>query len=320
MNLRQLEVFSTVAEVGSFSKAAMVLNTAQPALSRQIRSLEVELKTVLLVRTGRGVMPTESGKRLLQHCRRIMESVDSACHDLSERAQEHSGHIMIGLPPSIAKRLTLPLVQHFQSNLPHASLEVMEGFSTYMTEWLVTGRVDLCLLYNPHTHQNIASAPIRKERLFLVGPSHGMPTTEVPFKSLAHYPLLMPQSNQIFRKLLEAQALLSGISLNVAWAVSSIPVILEMLRAGYGYAVLTESAFLEVIADGHLVARAIVQPKIHCTLSLVQRSNQLETPLVAHTREVLHRLLQAQTLEIEAKIQAHALEHHSHGVAADMSG
>ena len=150
----------------------------------------------------------------------------------------------------------------------------------------------------------MASTPIRKERLFLVGPSHSMPMADVSFRSLADYPLLMPQSNQIFRKLLEAQALLSGISLNVAWAVSSIPVILEMLRAGYGYAVLTESAFLEVIADGSLVAKAIVQPKIHCTLSLVQRNNQLETPLIAHTRQVLHQLLEAQTLEIEAKIQA----------------
>lgn len=310
MNLRQLEVFATVAELGSFSKAALVLNTAQPALSRQIRSLEVGLKTVLLVRTGRGVMPTEAGKRLLQHCRHIMESVENARHDLNERAKERSGHIIIGLPPSIAKRLTLPLVRYFQTALPHASLEVMEGFSTYMTEWLVTGRVDLCLLYNPHAHPNIASTPVRKERLFLVGPSQQMPDGDVPFKTLGQYPLLMPQSNQIFRKLLEAQALLSGISLNVAWAVSSIPVILDMLRAGYGHAVLTDSAFLEAVADGQLTARAIVQPKIHCTLSLAQRNNQMETSLMAHTREVLHRLLLEQTAEIEAKVQPIAPQGH----------
>ena len=55
MNLRQLEVFVRVAELGSFSKASMVLGIAQPALSRQVRALEVDLRETLLLRNGRGV-------------------------------------------------------------------------------------------------------------------------------------------------------------------------------------------------------------------------------------------------------------------------
>ena len=60
MNLQQIETFVRVAEVGSFSKAAVLLDTAQPALSRQVRALETELRETLLIRTGRGVTLTDA--------------------------------------------------------------------------------------------------------------------------------------------------------------------------------------------------------------------------------------------------------------------
>ena len=71
MDLRQLEYFVRVAELGSFTRAAIALDIAQPALSRQVRLLEVELRQNLLVRNGRGAAPTEAGKLLLEHARGI---------------------------------------------------------------------------------------------------------------------------------------------------------------------------------------------------------------------------------------------------------
>ena len=65
MDLKQIEYFVHVAELGSFSKAAVVLDIAQPALSRQVRALETELREVLLLRNGRGVKLTDAGQRLL---------------------------------------------------------------------------------------------------------------------------------------------------------------------------------------------------------------------------------------------------------------
>ena len=61
MDLKQLEYFVRVVELGSFTRAALALDIAQPALSRQVRTLEVELRQNLLVRNGRGVTPTEAG-------------------------------------------------------------------------------------------------------------------------------------------------------------------------------------------------------------------------------------------------------------------
>ena len=72
VNLKQLEYFVKVAELGSFSRAAVLLDIAQPALSRQVRALETDLRETLLLRNGRGVALTEAGRRYHSHCRRLM--------------------------------------------------------------------------------------------------------------------------------------------------------------------------------------------------------------------------------------------------------
>jgi len=78
MDLKQLEYFVRVAELGSFTRASIALDVAQPALSRQVRLLEVELRQSLLVRNGRGATPTEAGKLLLEHGRGILHQVERA--------------------------------------------------------------------------------------------------------------------------------------------------------------------------------------------------------------------------------------------------
>ena len=101
MDLKQLEYFVHVAEMGSFTRAAAFLQVAQPALSRQVRTLEVELRQPLLDRNGRGVTLTEAGKRLLAHGRGILQQVERARQDLEDQRGAATGHLAVGLPPSL---------------------------------------------------------------------------------------------------------------------------------------------------------------------------------------------------------------------------
>ena len=82
MDIRQLSYFVRVAELGSFSRASTFLRVAQPALSRQIHNLEVELKERLLIRNGRGVEPTEAGERLLSNARGILRLIERTYEDI----------------------------------------------------------------------------------------------------------------------------------------------------------------------------------------------------------------------------------------------
>ena len=98
MDLKQLEYFVRVAEMGSFTHAAAALGMAQSALSRQVRLLEVELRQNLLVRNGRGVTPTEAGRLLVDHGRGILHQMARAREDMERLRGGVSGAVAIGLP------------------------------------------------------------------------------------------------------------------------------------------------------------------------------------------------------------------------------
>lgn len=291
MDLKQLEYFVRVAELGSFTRAAQVLDVAQPALSRQVRALELELHEPLLTRTGRGVVPTDAGLRLLEHGHAILHNVAMARDDLLSQRGEPAGRVTVGLPPSLARRLTPLLIECFQREMPKARLEVVEAFSVTIAEWLSSARMDLGLVYSPASHPQIEIEPLLGERLCLIGRAGSLPARGgLTFAELARYPLVMPQRSQIFRKLMEAQATLTQVKLNVVWEVSSVPVILDLVRAGFGFAALTDSALRGQGSAGGLMEVPLHSPHVVSTLCLVQPATRGATPLVRRTAELLRSL------------------------------
>jgi LysR family nitrogen assimilation transcriptional regulator len=291
MNLDQLETFVRVAEHGSFSKAALVLGVAQPSLSRQVRALEVELREPLLLRHGRGVELTETGRQLLDHCHGILHLVTQVKEDLAARRDQPVGQISIAMTPSLARQHTLPLILAFRKEMPKAHPSIIEGFSAHITEWLVAGRVDLGLVYNPEPLPSLEIQPLHEGRLFLVSRANEAPGDSVPLRQLAKYPLVMPQRGHTFRKLVESAAALAGVKLRIEWEVSSIPVILDLVAAGMGHAALAEDAILSFQHPKRLALTPIVQPGIKYTLCLVTPAQRRATQLRQRTAELLARLV-----------------------------
>ena len=299
MNLKQLEYFVHVAELGSFSKAALILNIAQPALSRQVRLLETDLHVTLLLRNGRGVVLTEAGKRLYDHSVGILQLVSRVREDIEATRDEPAGRIVVGLPPSMGRLLTLPLVEGFRRTLPKARLAIVEGLSAHLSEWISTGRVDLGLLHNPEPHSALDITPVLDEPLGLVSAAvkprgkKVSPAGTATLAELGGYPLIVPERTHAIRKLLETQAALAGRKLNVALEISSVSSILDLVRAGYGHAVLTPSA---LAASGEAQAfrlRPLGEPRLTSTLCLAVSAHKPATPLSKHVFRLLRELVVA---------------------------
>jgi LysR family nitrogen assimilation transcriptional regulator len=291
MNLKQLEYFIRVAEHGSFSKAALVLDIAQPALSRQVRALETELREALFLRNGRGVSLTEAGTRLLEHGQGIMQMLAHAREDLGAQRDEPLGQIVVAMPPTLARLHTLGLINTFHREMPKARLSIMEGFSVHITEWLLSGRADLALVYNPEPMPALEIEPLMEEHMSLVSPASEAPGGPVALKDLPRYPLVLPQRGYIFRKLMESSAAMAGVTLNVAWEVSSLPVILDLVSAGLGHAVLGEAAIRLFPQPEKLAVTRFKGADIKSTLCLVTPAQKRSTPLVKRTTDVLRRLV-----------------------------
>ena len=296
MNLVQLETFVRVAELGSFSKAALVLKTAQPALSRQVRALETELRATLLQRTGRGVVLTEAGQRLYEHGMGILELVARAREAVRASHDEPSGRLVVGIPPSLGRRLAVPLVQMFEQELPRAQLAIVEGLSAHIAEWITSGRVDVGLVHNPEPQALIDTEPLMDEPLMLVGP-HGRARGVVTLQELPGFPLVIPERSHAIRRLLEARAALAGLKLQVAWEVSSVPAILALVRGGHGFAVLGRDALAAVSSEeeGHkgphrITARPLGDPSLVNSLCIATSASKRASPLQKHVIQWIRTL------------------------------
>jgi LysR family nitrogen assimilation transcriptional regulator len=297
MNLKHLQSFVRVAELGSFSKAARVLDIAQPALSRQVRLLETDLRETLLLRNGRGVSLTDAGRRLFEHGVQILQRVEQAREDLGAERDAAVGHVTIGLPPSIGRRLTLPLIEGFRQQLPRARLTIVEGLSANIAEWIGSGRADLGLLYNPDAQPALELTPLLRERLCLVEPAKPRARKHepkpLPLRELGAYPLVLPERHQSIRRLLQTQATAIGVKLNVAWEVSSVPAIIDLVCAGVGYAVLNASAVAASGRGAELAVRPLVDPELISVLFLAQPATKPPTPLTRRAARLVTELIDA---------------------------
>jgi LysR family nitrogen assimilation transcriptional regulator len=323
MELKQLDTFVRVAELGSFTRAASVLRVAQPALSRQVRALEVELRQPLFERNGRGVTLTEAGKRLLAHGRGILQQVQRARQDLEEQRGAAAGLISIGLPPSLSRTLTAPLVEAFREHFPKATLSIVEGLSTYMLEWLAQGRIDCALVYNAQPAAAFELQPVVDEALWLVSARGGggpalapaarsrsaaavassrpaqaaAPAAKaVTLAAVAACDLVIPSRPHAIRMRVETALAEQGLKPRVALEVESVPAMLDLVARHPLHAVLALNAVVGSAHEQRLAAWPIVFKggrRLTTSLWLATSAQRPRGPLLEQALPMLRRLAQA---------------------------
>lgn len=304
MDLKQLEYFVRVAELGSFTRAALALDIAQPALSRQVRLLEVELRQTLLTRNGRGALPTEAGKLLLAHGRGILHQVARAREELGRVRGSLAGRVAVGLPTSLARVLTVPLIRAFRTELPDATLSITEGLSVPMQESLIAGRLDIAVLYNAQPATEIEITPLLEEDLLLVqrrslGLAEDPPPGPITLRELAQLPLVIPTRPNAIRMHVESELANIGCRLNIALEIDGVSAILDLVADGAGSAVLSRNAVASSIRPSAFSVRTITEPVLRTKVSLATSSLRPATLTQQTTMGLLHRITQ-QTIAAES--------------------
>jgi len=296
MDLKQLECFVRVAEMGSFTKAASILAVAQPALSKRVRQLEVELRRALLIRNGRGVALTEEGTVLLAHAKGILEQVDRARQEVTAIQGLPIGKVVVGAPPAAGKALIAQtqLVTVFRERFPKASLEIIEAKTWSIYEWLLLGRVDIGILYDPRPSPAIEFNVLGEEEIFLVsrkGDGRVAPGKSVPLKHLDQYSLILPSYPHAMRALAETAAAAAGIKLDISIQIEGVPFILELVNKGLGQTLLPRSIVETSNLAGSLQVNPFVGPRLARTLTVGVSSQRRVTHLTRETvKLVMHYL------------------------------
>jgi LysR family nitrogen assimilation transcriptional regulator len=313
MDLKQLDYFRHVAELGSFTRAAAYLSVVQPALSRQVRALEVELGQNLFERNGRGVVLTDAGARLLEHTRGILTQIGRARQELEDQRNGDSGHVTLGLPPSLGNSVTVPLVKAFGKILPNARLATVEGLSAYILEWLSIGRVDCALVYNATATATIDVQPLLDDQLFLIAPldngAGSARAKSITLAQLADYPLIIPSRPHAMR--MSVENALAGVDrkIRVAYEIECIPAVIDLVRQGHGFGVLPMNAVKATQWAEAVLAKPIISPVLKTSLSIATSAQRPKSPLMRKAIEVIRDIVRQEIrATTPAALRSKALE------------
>jgi LysR family nitrogen assimilation transcriptional regulator len=291
MDLKQLDYFVHVADASSFSKAAQLLSVAQPALSRQIRALEVELRQTLFLRNGRGVTLTPPGARLLAHARH--PAAGGRSRELDESRTAPVGRVALGVPPSVSRVLSGPVVAEFRARFPRADISIAEGLTVHILEWLALGRIDVGIVYNPPASPAVELRAFVEQQLYLIGPKRARPGDRggsVELRQLPTYPLIIPSRPHTIRMLVDSRLSALGLKAAVALEIDGIRAILDLVQRGHGYAVLPRHALIEAGPGAKLAARPIVQPALRSVMAVATSAQRPLTRMAQETIDLVQSI------------------------------
>lgn len=261
MDFRQLKTFSCVAELGSLSKASDRLRIAQPALSRQIKLLEHELRAELFTRNGRGMVLTEAGRLLLARTAGIVRQLDQIRDDIQSQQGAPSGRVVLGLVPTVSCVLSARLARRTVEQFPGISLCIVESYSGHLIEWLQRGEMDLAVIYGPTADLHLSVQSLGRDSVVAVGPAgSGLSRKgKVPLDWLLKQKLVLPSHSHGLRALIEHAAAKRKMKLDVQVEADSFRVLTSLVEAGLGFTMLPPSSLRDQVADGLLETAVIAK-------------------------------------------------------------
>jgi LysR family tcuABC transcriptional regulator len=238
MDMRQLKYFVQIVESGSLSRASRQLFIAQPALSQQMARLEEEVGKPLLVRSSRGVTPTENGDALYHHAKFMLRQLDQAVAVARREHSDVSGRVTIGLAPTTLCALGLPLMRHLRVEYPGIVLNVVEGLSGHLEQMARLGQLDLAILFSATAASELVVEPLLEEELFFIVPRTSdlvaPEREEISLQELTELPLILPSPGHGLRRRIALEFDRVNLSIDAVAEIDSLPLLMNCVADGIG--------------------------------------------------------------------------------------
>jgi LysR family tcuABC transcriptional regulator len=302
LELRQLRYFVRVVELGSMGRAAIDLDLVQSALSQQISRLESELSTRLLQRTPRGVVPTDAGAAFFREAQLTLRHAAQAVR--AAQQARLSGTVSVGLAPTTAAMLGLPLIQAMQARYPDVRLHMVESMSGHLAAMLNARELDLAVLFDARLQADPDGRgsrlwqvqPLLSEDLFLIAPRRNSRPRPASMRlaDLGDEPLILPTGPHGLRSSLDAAFARAGVVPRVVLEVDSLSLVMAAIDAGLGVTLQPRAAVGRFPdADQRFSLVHIDDPQASRINLLCSLSEDELSPAALATRVVIRDTLQA---------------------------
>lgn len=239
MTITQLQVLIKTVELGSFTKAARVLNMTQPAVSHAISSIESELGVTILIRDKRqGLLVTDVGNRILVHIREILNGVEKIEQEVAMEKGHEVGTIRIGSFPSASAHFLPKMINHFKEKYPNLEVVLYEGTIKEVEDWLVSRVVDIGIVILPNKEMEIV--PLTKGKMVVIlREDHPLCKKDaITIRDLENEPIILckggyePPIIDMFKQI--------NVPLRAEYVISTVTTALNMIQEGLGIAILAE--------------------------------------------------------------------------------
>jgi LysR family nitrogen assimilation transcriptional regulator len=261
LDVRRLRYFSAIAEHGSLTAAARVLNIAQPALSHHVAELEKDLRAPLLRRLPSGVELTPLGRSLFEYGQRILDLVAEAEDALRMQVSLPTPctTLRLAIIPSLASTVTPALVAAFATHLPNTVLRIIDARTELARDLIDSDRADIAIhLVSP---SDTIDEPLAWENLHWVRRVDADPVTgPVPFREVAAARLILPSAENPLRRYLQSVAQETGVHLDIAMEVDGPDPRKQAVIAGLGTTVFGTHSVANGALGPFLADRLIVDP------------------------------------------------------------
>lgn len=249
MDIRQLRYFVRIVEEGSLSKASRSLHVAQPALSQQIAKLEDQVGRPLLLRSARGVTPTENGTALYHHARLLIRQFDHALRIAQADEGAVRGMVSIGLPATTVAAIGLPLVRRVRERFPGILLNVVEAMSGHIAQMIRQGQLDLAVLFAPDLAEELSVAPLVVEDLFVIVPAENgfVPASRasLTIEEVSALPMILPTSMHGLRRRIAIEFERRALPINVVAEIDSLSLLMNCVQQGMGATIKPMGAIMQ---------------------------------------------------------------------------
>lgn len=239
MDLRRLQTFVTVAELGTVSKAASRLRVSQSALSRRIGELEAEFDLKLFDRIGRRLVLTAAGEQFLGECRGVLGQLDALSERVELLRRGDGGVLKLAAPPHTIESVLSTFLPQYALRYPNVQIKLTEALGREQTELLERGEVHIGIRHDQGDPRFDSLVLPPDEVLAACAPSHELAKGgAIDIVRLAGYPLLLPDTGYSIRRFFNAACRLAHVDPNILLESRAPHTLLALAEAGQGVAVI----------------------------------------------------------------------------------
>lgn len=253
-NLDLYRIFNVVSRNNSFSKAAKELYMTQSAVSQAIIKLEKELEMPLFHRNSKGVVLTNEGKLLNEHVNSALAIIDVAEDKLFEFKTFKTGQLRIGVGDTISRYFLLPYLEKFHRAYPGIKLNILNGTTTEICEFIKAGKADLGLCNLPIDEEHLQVIPCKEiQDIFVCGEKYKNLTDKpVNIEYLMRLPLIFLEKKSNSRVYIENFFKERGFNVSPVFELGSYDLLLEFTKINLGISCVIKEFSSDYIKRGEL--------------------------------------------------------------------